>query len=274
MNTRPAYVAGQFYPDDPHELRRVVARYIDNAALQATAPLPKVMIAPHAGYIFSGPTAGYAYARIRNASPGRVVLLGVSHHRRFDGISFFNGHAFQSPLGDMPLDTAFLNKMAAEFPSELPQAHEYEHTLEVHIPFIQEGMNNTLVAPLLFGARAGDFHVEFGRRLADILNPDDIVIASTDLSHFLSEKEANAVDRHTIEIILSGDIDRLIRELRNETCSMCGGAAVVAALACAAAQDANTRILLDYRTSAQVSGDYGRVVGYAAIAIEQDKERS
>ncbi len=174
----------------------------------------------------------------------------------------------------MPLDTAFLNNLAAEFPSELPQAHDYEHTLEVHIPFLQEALKQTLVAPVMFGTRAGDFHVEFGRRLADMLNPGDIVVASTDLSHFLSEKEANALDRHTIEVVLSGDIDRLIRELRNEICSMCGGAAVVAALACADAQDANTRILLDYRTSAQVSGDYGRVVGYAAIAIEQDKEHS
>lgn len=269
MNIRPAYVADQFYPDDPEELRAQVLRYVNHGAPDAHASHPVALIAPHAGYMFSGPTAGYAYARLRDAAPGRVVVLGVSHRRRFEGISLFDGDAFDSPLGEAALDTAFLQELRAAFPCDMPQAHEFEHTLEVHIPFLQVTAGDAAIAPILFGAMANGFHVEFGKRLAGMLSPGDVVVASTDLSHFLSEDEANAVDRHSIEVILSGDSDRLIRELRTETCSMCGGAAVVAAMSCAAAKGAGRHVLLDYRTSARASGDYNRVVGYAAIAFEE-----
>ena len=128
------------------------------------------------------------------------------------------------------------------------------------------------IVPVLFGNEAGDWHVEFGNRLAQLLDPGDLVIASTDLSHYLTEAEANAIDRESTGTVLGRDPVQLARGLAAGTCSMCGGSAVVAAMACAKARCATDWRLLDYRTSAHAGGDAGHVVGYAAISMEHDEQ--
>ncbi len=272
MNVRPAYVADQFYPGDPDELRAMATGYIDAAPVAARPDNVSGVIVPHAGYIFSGATAGYGYKRIQGAVPDRVVLLGVSHRYRFDGPSLYGGEAFDSPIGRLPLDEAFTSSLKERFSWYDGRPHEHEHTLETQLPFIFLALGATPIVPILFGAPAGQQHSDFGVQLASMLTPKDLVIASTDLSHFLSDDEANTIDKRTIAHILDGDSEALIEELRDERCSACGGAAVIAALSCAAARGAMFRRLLDYRTSAPVSGDYSRVVGYAAISLEYDEE--
>ena len=271
MKVRPAYVADRFYPGDPDELRTMVDGYIEDAVVENDANTISCMVVPHAGYIFSGATAGYGYKRIQNARPSRVVLMGVSHSYRFEGISLYDGAAFDTPLGKLMLDLAFSERLADIFPIEGARPHDHEHTLETQLPFLLRALGAVPIVPILFGVTAGSQHVEFGQRLAELLSPGDIVIASTDLSHFLDEETANKIDGKSIETILAGDEDALIQNLRDETCSMCGAAAVVAALSCANARNASKRKLLDYRTSAPVSGDYDRVVGYAAISMEYDQ---
>lgn len=270
MKLRPAYVANQFYPGDPEELRKMVEYYIDSAPVEAEPNKVSCMVVPHAGYIFSGATAGYGYQRIRQATPSRVVLLGVSHRYRFDGLSLYDGDAFDSPLGEVKIDRDFYAQLEKEFTVEGPRPHEHEHTLETQIPFLKCALGDVPIVPVLFGVTAGSQHIALGQKLANMLSPNDIVIASTDLSHFLEEAEANEIDRSTIEAIVAGDADKIINGLREETYSMCGAAAVVTALSCATARRATKRTLLDYRTSAAVSGDYGRVVGYAAITMEYE----
>ena len=256
MKARPAYVADQFYPGDAEELRAMVEGYVNAADVTPAPENVAAVIVPHAGYIYSGATAGYGYKRIRGATPARVVLMGVSHRYHFGGISLYDGDAFNSPLASVMVDRAFCDLLATQFPCEEARPHEYEHTLETQLAFIQVALGNVPIAPMLFGRRAGDEHIAFGAKLAGLLEPGDLVIASTDLSHFLSEKEANRTDKNTIERILAADFDRLIPELRDETCSACGAAAVVTALACANARGAVNRKLLDYRTSAAVSVSY------------------
>jgi hypothetical protein len=114
-----------------------------------------------------------------------------------------------------------------------------------------------------------DWHAEIGKQLAAMLDPEDLVIASTDLSHYLSEQEANAIDTRSIETVLSKDWNAFADSIENQTCSMCGASAVTAAMACALARESDAWQVLDYRTSGAASGDFSRVVGYAALSMER-----
>lgn len=269
MSNRAPAVAGQFYPAAPEKLRSAVARCLDEAG---TAPAPdrvSAIIAPHAGYPYSGPTAGWAFRRIQGMAPRRVILLGPSHHYRFRGLSLYPGEAFETPLGPVAVDCAFTAKLATRFGSTCPEAHVPEHALEVELPFLKATLlRGFTIVPVLFGDYPAPEHHSLAEFLADHLDPRDLMLASTDLSHFLSEPEANRVDRHSLDTVLAGDPEALARGLRDGSCSLCGGAAVVVALAAANLLGARSRAEWDYRTSAWATGDPSRVVGYGGLTFE------
>ena len=265
---RPA-VAGQFYPGEPDELRETVDTYLDASGVQSASERVVTVISPHAGYIYSGPTAGYAYARVRGKKPKRVVLLGCSHRYAIDTASVYAEGAFATPIGTFPIDGPFARELAAVTQSVSDIPHAPEHALEVQLPFLARAVGLVPIVPVLFGASASAWHAKMGEEIARMLDPGDFVIASTDLSHYLSEQEANAIDRQSIDAVLTRDWRVYARGIREQSCSMCGAAAVTAAMACAAALRASAWALLDYRTSAAASGDYRRVVGYAAISMER-----
>jgi MEMO1 family protein len=270
MTIRKAVVAGQFYPENPKELGDTVEACLA-AAHQTSAPVRvAALMVPHAGYDYSGPTAGHAYARVRGASPGRVIVLGRSHRYYFDGASIFDGEACETPLGRLPVDQAFAAALAQECAPGPPEAQHHEHCLEVQFPFIQVALGAVPVVPVLFGSEAGETHIRLGKRLAVLLDPGDLVIASTDLSHFLTDAEAREIDAVSLERVMSKDYRALCEELQNGVCSMCGGTAVVCAMAYALERGADDWRLLDARTSADSSGDYRRVVGYGAISMEYE----
>lgn len=272
MTVRRAVVAGQFYPEQPGLLEEDVRKYIDASGVVASPEQVAALVVPHAGYAYSGPTAGFAYARVRGAKPRRVVLLGRSHRYAFQGASIWETGGYESPLGILPVDVNMAAMLAQEFGGAPVEAHEVEHTLEVQAPFVQVAIGTVPMVPVLFGDEPGEWHVEFGQRLAQFLDPDDLVIASTDLSHYLTETEANLIDRESTARILERNPMQLARDLAAGNCSMCGGAAVVAAMAYANARCAGDWRLLDHRTSAHATGDTGHVVGYAAISMEYEEE--
>ncbi len=274
MTVRRAVVSGQFYPEQPEVLGQDVSRYLDSSGVVASPAQVAALVVPHAGYVYSGPTAGFAYARVRGAKPKRVVLLGRSHRYAFKGASIWATGGYESPLGILPVDVNVASMLAQEFGGAPTEAHEVEHTLEVQAPFVQVAIGTVPIVPVLFGDEPGEWHVEFGRRLVQFLEPGDLVIASTDLSHYLTEAEANAIDRETTGRVLERDPMHLARGLAAGTCSMCGGAAVVAAMAYANARCVTDWHLLDHRTSAHASGDTGHVVGYAAISMEYDEQEN
>lgn len=268
METRRPAVAGQFYPGTAHELRRAVEQHL---AISGQEPAPQstvAIVAPHAGYVYSGSTAGFAYARVRGKRPSRVILLGCSHRYAIEYASVATDDAFETPIGTLAADRAFAASLAEEMRSISDEPHRYEHALEVQFPFIQSVLGNVPVVAVLFGGPPAEWHIRIGERLAELADPSDLVIASTDLSHYLREEEAHQVDKHTLDVLLSQDCVRFSTELKQETCSMCGGAAVVAAMAFSLKRGAREWSVLDYRTSAEMSGDYSRVVGYAAISME------
>ena len=258
-NRRPA-VAGMFYPADPAELSAGVRALLDAVGVDPSARLPKALIVPHAGYVYSGPVAAQAYARLA-ALAGRirrVVLLGPVHRVPVRGLALPRAAAFSTPLGEVPLDTGAMATL-----SDLPQvtlsdaAHAPEHSLEVHLPFLQTVLGDFRLLPLAVGDATAE---EVAGVLERVWGGEEtLIVISSDLSHYLPYDMARRVDSETVEHILA-----LRPDLDHE--QACGATPVNGLLTCAA-RHALQAELLDLRNSGDTAGDRARVVGYAAIAF-------
>lgn len=259
---RPAAVAGRFYPGDEATLRRDVAGYIAGAGSVAGKARPKAIIAPHAGYIYSGPTAGFAYAAIQHlrGSVERVVLISPSHYVNFTGIAASAAAAFATPLGLVPVDRAAV--AAAQrlpFVRPLEEAHQREHGLEVHLPFLQETLGEFKLVPFAHG----DVSYEHVGQLLELLwgGPQTLIVISSDLSHYLDYDAARAMDLATC---------RSIEAMQPHEISppqACGRLAIQGLLAVAPWRGLRVRTL-DLRNSGDTAGDRSRVVGYGAWVLE------
>jgi AmmeMemoRadiSam system protein B len=256
--TRPAAVAGLFYPASPAALHRLLVQELAAAAGDPAPQRPKLLIAPHAGYIYSGAVAARAYARLGDAAGiERVVLLGPAHRVAVRGLAAPQALAFETPLGEVRIDSAALAEL-----DTLPQvlrsdpAHAEEHSLEVHLPFLQEllGEDFSLV-PLVVGC-AGAQAVS---QVLELLWGDarTVVVISSDLSHYLPYGRAQVADRATTQRILALDAGLSPHEA-------CGSAAINGALLAARHHGLRPR-LLDLRNSGDTAGDKNRVVGYSAF---------
>jgi len=265
---RPAAVEGQFYPRDPATLAKRVDEFIDASRLTSAPDRVRVIVSPHAGYPYSGATAGHAFARVRGKRPARVVLLGCSHRHQFSQASIFPSGSFSTPLGRFPIDEAFSARLAHIAGAAAIEPHLGEHALEVQLPFLSRAVGIVPIVPVLFGSPASHWHAAIGEALAQMLDPSDLVVCSTDLSHYLADAAAREIDRRSIDAVLSKDWTIYIHGIRAGSCSMCGAAAMVAAMSCATALNTDSWLLLDYRTSAFASHDDRSVVGYAAMSME------
>ncbi|NIA13099.1 MAG: AmmeMemoRadiSam system protein B [Nitrospiraceae bacterium] len=272
MKARQPAVAHRFYSGDPDTLRRDVEQYMDQADVEPAPDVVAAVVAPHAGFVYSGPTAGFAYGRVRGGAPGRVIVLGASHRYAVESASVYDSGAFDTPLGSFPIDEPFAQELAKATGSATVAPHETEHSIEVQLPFLAVAVGNVPIVPVLFGSPARRWHAEVGRNLAEMVDEGDLVVASTDLSHYLPQEGAEELDKRTVAAVLAQDVGVLLRGLDKGSCSMCGAPAVVAAMAYSQARGAGSWRLLDYRTSASTSGDYGQVVGYAAIAMEHAED--
>ena len=258
MTARPAAVAGLFYPGHAGALGRTVAELLA-AAPRADAPA-KALIAPHAGYQYSGPTAACAYRLVEahRDSIERVVLLGPAHRVYLRGMALPSADAFSTPLGDVPID-----KTAVALALELPgtqvsdEAHAEEHSLEVHLPFLQTVLGGFTLVPVVVGVCPA---VEV-RALLDALwgGPETLVVVSSDLSHYHAYAEARELDAATTARIVSRESG-----LRGE--EACGAYAINGLMLAAGSRGLKVQVL-DVRNSGDTAGDRRRVVGYGAYAL-------
>jgi len=258
-SVRQPAVAGQFYPADPERLERAVQENIRKASLPAHLGQVRAVIAPHAGYVYSGRTAGYAFKAL-NQLPERmrtVFLLGPCHRVPVRGVALGNYSAFRTPLGDVPIAVDRVDDMlsSAPFYTRAPGAHEPEHCLEVEVPFLQMSLVTFELVPMLFG------EVE-PRKVADDLidriGEDDLIVVSSDLSHFHTYDRAQQRDQAFLKALLDGN-ERGVRS--GEAC----GRAPVTTLMDIGERKGWTPQLLDYRNSGDTAGDRSRVVGYASV---------
>lgn len=259
-SVRNPAVAGLFYPRDPRDLQAMVGEYLRSA--QAEGAVPKAIIAPHAGYIYSGPIAASAYARIKPARGRvtRVVLLGPAHRVGFHGLALSSADYFLTPLGRILVDQEAIKKI-----SRLPQvrvmdaAHAQEHSLEVHLPFLQEVLGDFSLVPLVVGdAEPGEV-----AEVLDLLwgGPETLIVISSDLSHYHDYKTAQKLDRAT---------SQAIEELRSEDIAYdhaCGRNPVNGLLHVARRLGLKAKTI-DLRNSGDTAGSQDKVVGYGAYIFE------
>ena len=259
---RPA-VAGAFYPGDREALSSELAEMLEQTREDAPAPsFPKLVIVPHAGYIYSGPVAASAYDRLRPARgiATRVVLLGPAHRVAVRGLALPGATAFDTPLGRIPVDA-----QAAASLRDLPQivesreAHALEHSLEVQLPFLQRVLGDFALVPLVVGEATGEEVAQVLDRLWG--GQETVIVISSDLSHYLSYDDARRIDGITAKAILGFETG-----ISHE--QACGATPVTGALI-AAKQHGLTPQLLDLRNSGDTAGGKGQVIGYASFAFSE-----
>src|SRR5262245_43213638 len=255
---RPA-VAGSFYPSDGEALRDLVDRLLQASATDA--PAPRAVVAPHAGYVYSGPIAASAYARIRNGGDTvrRVVVVGPSHYVGFHGLAASSKAAFSTPLGDVLVD-AEAQREIVDLPQVqvLDRAHAREHSIEVQLPFLQRSLGPVGIVPLAVGeATAEEVSAVLDRLWS---GPETLIVVSSDLSHYLDYETARRLDLKT---------SRAIEELRPQDIGpgqACGRDAIVGLLVAARLQGLNAETI-DLRNSGDTAGTREQVVGYGAYAF-------
>ncbi len=256
MRIRPAAVAGYFYPGEASELAREVDLLLSQPKPALPGP-PKGLIVPHAGSLYSGAIAAKAYLTLPEQGIRRVILMGPAHTKAVRGIALPDWTHYQTPLGRVALDTDTLQRLDGQFDSRIDNlAHAREHALEVQLPFIQVRLPDCLLLPMVVGAIRSETLADC---LTTLMEPEDLLIISSDMSHFLTEREAEQRDQHTIARILALSDDLLGEEA-------CGAYPLNGAL-CWARRTGRRAHLLARGNSAQVSGDKNRVVGYAAFAL-------
>lgn len=258
---RPTAVAGLFYPGSAAELRPLVEALLREAQ-DRDSPAPKAVIAPHAGYVYSGPIAGSAFRAFSPAAGTirRVVLLGPSHFVHFRGLALPGHERFVTPLGEVRLDAA--GSMAAlRLPQVrlIPEAHAREHSLEVELPFLQALLEDFTIVPLVVGEAESEEIAEVLERLWG--GAETVVVVSSDLSHYLAYDAARKIDRETADEILAlgGPLD---------SHRACGAAPINGLLEIARRRGLQPG-LLDLRNSADTAGDPSRVVGYGAFSFHE-----
>lgn len=258
---RPPAVAGTFYPSDPEELREAVDAYLRDAACQATRPLPKAVIAPHAGYMYSGVVAGSAYAQLGELAGRieRVVLIGPSHRVPISGFATVDAEAFRTPLGDVPIDREAVHElMGFRQVISRDEAHALEHSLEVHLPFLQRVLGAIKLVPLVVGEATPEEVAEVLEAAWD--GPETLIVVSSDLSHYYDYERARELDAATTRAIETLDPEGVGRE------SACGRVPIRGLLVVAKRRGLRPRTL-DVRNSGDTSGPRDQVVGYGSYAF-------
>lgn len=266
---REPVVAGAFYPETKSQLVKMLEKFTEPAAEKTDAIS---VICPHAGYVYSGPTAGAVYKGI--TIPETVVILGPNHTGHGQPYAVANHNNWQTPLGEVELNREIIKKLVekSKYLEADEVAHEEEHSIEVQVPFLQFFKNNVKIVPVSLSGFLNDpAWAEIGKVLADVIQESKkevLIVASTDMTHYEDQKSAESKDRYAIEAILSLNEDQLIERVSEKDISMCGYGPVIVSIIASKHLGAKKGTLVRYATSGDVSGNYDRVVGYAGIIIQ------
>jgi AmmeMemoRadiSam system protein B len=262
-------VAGSWYPGEARALAAAVDRYLK--AVEA-GPQGEVvaLVAPHAGLVYSGPVAAYAYQLVANHPFDVVVLVGPSHHVGFSGIAIDPRGSWETPLGPAAIDSEVAGQIMAQGAGvrENPAVHAHEHSLEMQLPFLRRVLPDTPIVPLVMGYQTRQTIESLARALATALSGRRaLIVASSDLSHYHPADTAAELDSRVAALVGRFDADGLMALLERFPEHACGGGPVVAVMKAARELGAREGRVLRYADSGDVSGDKSAVVGYLAAAF-------
>ncbi len=266
-------VAGMFYPEKKISLDQDVAMVLEESREIDVKGDIIGMVVPHAGYMYSGGVAARAYRQLVDSDIEIVVVIAPSHCEYFTEISIYDGFAYTTPLGTLPVDKDLAQQLAEQSPQIVlsEKGHRFEeHALEVQLPFLQKVIENFRFVPIVMGEHSQDNINSLANGLSQVLHGKKaLIVASSDLSHFYNDEKANLLDQVVVDDIENFDDDKLFRDLQSGECEMCGGGPAVAAMkACKQLGATKSQVLL-YRNSGDITGDRDEVVGYlSAIFIK------
>ena len=266
---KPA-VAGSFYPGDPQTLSRQIRNFFSQVPRKNIAGEIIALMAPHAGYMYSGQVAAHAYHLIKGLKFNTVVVVSPSHRVHFHGASVYPGDGYETPLGVVPIDKDLTRELSrqSETIHAFPQAHAQEHALEVQVPFLQETLGTFQLVPIVIGEQSYATCEAVGKAVGRAAKGKKaLVVASTDLSHFHPYDEARRLDHLFLENLKTFDPRKLNEELSSEHTEACGGGPVVAVMWAARELGANHVEVLKYLNSGDVTGDHSGVVGYSSAVF-------
>ena len=269
MTTRPAAVAGTWYPGSAPVLAATLEQYLAAASAELAGDLV-ALIAPHAGLMYSGPVAAHAYALLRGRRFDVAVIVGPSHFVGFGGVAIYPRGGFETPFGVAAIDEDCAQALLRATPivREHPAAHAREHSVEMQLPFVRHLLPDTRIVPLVMGYQTAETARALGDALGDILYARDaLIVASSDLSHYQPASVAATLDAVVTDCVARFDGDALQQALDARPEHACGGGPMVATLRAAKLLGAKDAVVLEYADSGDVSGDKSAVVGYMAAAL-------
>jgi len=268
---RPPMVAGMFYPQKKQTLEREVAMLLENSPEKKIAGNLIGIIVPHAGYLYSGGVAARAFRQIMEVQPEVVVVISPSHREYFTECSIFEGIAYSTPLGDIPIEMDLAEQLAKTYPQIIlsEKGHRYdEHSLEVQLPFLQKVLDSFKLIPIVMGEQNHENIEALSSGLAEVLKDKKaLIVASSDLSHFYNYDKASLLDEVVVDSINNFDEEKLFSDLQAQRCEMCGGGPVMVTMKACRKLGANKSEVLLYRNSGDVTGDKSEVVGYLSAVM-------
>lgn len=269
LDIRPSPIAGKWYPGDARQLSESV-----DALYQAVDSSPVEgrllgVIAPHAGHIYSGSLAAKAFAALRGLSPGTIAIVGPMHHPTQVPLLTSGHAAYATPLGSVPVNVEAVNRLIALCPASIAAVRDDpEHSLEIELPFLQRALKTFSLVPIMIREQTLAVARQLAGALVQSLEAEQtVLVASSDLSHFYSQRDAQTLDSYMLNRIEAMDAEGVFRAEDEGLGFACGRAAIAAVLLACAALGANKVRVVGYGTSGDVSGDYKSVVGYGAAHI-------
>ncbi len=266
--SRQPVVAGQFYPASASQLRVMIEKMVDDTAEKEDVI---GLVSPHAGYVYSGPVAGAVISRVKFKDT--FIILGPNHTGRGKPLSIMTQGKWQTPLGDVEIDAELAQHLMSitHHLQEDVAAHQFEHSIEVQLPFLQYFKPDIKIVPITLSFAGIDVYKEIGKEIARATSDtgrEVVLMASSDMTHYEPQDTAEKKDRQAIDAILRLDEDELFRRVEEQNITMCGVAPVASLIAAAKELGATSAELVKYQTSGDTSGDYSAVVGYAGIIIK------
>ena len=269
MRIRHQQVAGYFYPAEKDKLQKDIS-----VMLQATKPDRSFnnifgIVSPHAGYVYSGMTAAYAYNLLKGKSYKTILVISPSHAEYFPGISIYDGDAYETPLGLVEIDQIMTDKLVENSKTIFRsiQGHRREHALEIQIPFLQSVLKDFKIVPVVMGDQSKMFVDELADRISRVVDDETLVVASSDMSHFYSSEEADRLDSVVEKRINDFDFEQLLKDLDDHECEACGGGPIAAMMKAASLKSITKSFILNRSNSGDVTGDKTEVVGYLSAVV-------
>jgi hypothetical protein len=264
---RPCQVCGTFYPAKKTDLTVMMELLLDKGKKSGRSGSLRGLVLPHAGYIYSGPTAACGVKLLQKGEWTTVVVVSPSHREYFDGVSVYPGGAYGTPLGKIPINSALRTRLLEETTliTASSQGHGAEHAIEVQLPLLQHALGDFSLLPIVIGNQTPTYCFELGRALSAVCK-GCLLVASTDLSHYHPATTAEKLDSIAVEDVRQFDFEKLMNDLEDGSTEACGGGPTVAVMTALHQMGAKRFEILDYSHSGNVTGDLDSVVGYLAAA--------